>query len=203
MRGKEKCRALKEIRRQIAEANDISLVISECTYQGECRGTCPKCESELRFLERELAIRQGLGKAVAVVGLSTGVCASMTACSPTSLFSDPPAMEEDLAGDTTLYGEDMPGNLAPDEEDPVSTEHTDTGEGSTNNAVENDSSDTSNTLENQTEEDPENGTQDITESGTDNASGSEIEGELAIEGDIAPYEPADAVCIPDGEPANE
>lgn len=191
MRGKEKCRALKEIRRQIAEANDISLVISECTYQGECKGTCPKCESELRFLERELAIRQGLGKAVAVVGLSAGVCASMTACSPTSLFDDPPVIEEDLVGEATLYEEDMPGNFTPDGEDPISAEHTDTGE---------DSSDASEPL---TEEDANNRTQDIAESETDDVSGGEIEGGLELAGDIAPYEPEDAACDPDGESANE
>lgn len=88
MRGKEKCRALKEIRRQIAEKNDIPYVVSQCTYQGECKGTCPKCEAELRYLERELAVRQGLGKAVAVVGISTTVCAGLTACSPVEMVKD-------------------------------------------------------------------------------------------------------------------
>lgn len=88
MRGKEKCKALKEIRRQIAEENDIAYAVSECTHQGECRGTCPKCEAELRYLERELAIRQGLGKAVAVVGISTSVCAGLTACSPVERVED-------------------------------------------------------------------------------------------------------------------
>lgn len=82
MKGKEKCKALKEIRRQIAEENDIAFAVSECTHQGDCKGTCPKCEAELRYLERELAIRQGLGKAVAVVGISASVCAGLTACAP-------------------------------------------------------------------------------------------------------------------------
>ncbi len=88
MRGKEKCRALKEIRRQIAAENDIPYAVSQCTYQGDCKGTCPKCESELRYLERELEIRKGLGKAVAVVGISTSVCAGLTACSPVNLIKD-------------------------------------------------------------------------------------------------------------------
>lgn len=88
MRGKEKCRALKEIRRQIARENDIPYVVSQCTYQGECRGTCPKCEAELRYLERELAIRKGLGKAVAVVGISASMCAGLTACSPVDRIQD-------------------------------------------------------------------------------------------------------------------
>lgn len=79
MKGKEKCRALKEIRRQIAEKNEIAYVVSECKHQGDCRGTCPKCESELRYLEAQLKIRQNLGKAVTIAGL----CATMpalTAC---------------------------------------------------------------------------------------------------------------------------
>lgn len=99
MRGKEKCKALKEIRRQIAEENDIPYVVSQCTHQGDCKGTCPKCESELRYLERELAIRQGLGKAVAVVGISTSVCAGLTACSPKDMIRD--SYYEELGGDTS------------------------------------------------------------------------------------------------------
>lgn len=88
MKGKEKCKALKEIRRQIAEKNDIAYVVSECTFQGECRGTCPKCESELKYLERELAIRQSLGKAVAIAGITAGVCTTLTACTPLEVLSD-------------------------------------------------------------------------------------------------------------------
>lgn len=88
MKGKEKCKALKEIRRQIAEKNDIPFAVSQCTHQGDCKGTCPKCESELRYLERELAIRQGLGKAVAIAGISIGACTAFTACSPTDTVVD-------------------------------------------------------------------------------------------------------------------
>ena len=88
MKGKAKCKALKEIRRQIAEQNDIPYAVSQCTYQGDCKGTCPKCEAELKYLERELAIRQGLGKAVAVAGISLGVCTSLTACSPVDTIKD-------------------------------------------------------------------------------------------------------------------
>jgi hypothetical protein len=72
-RGKQTCKILKEIRKQIAEENDIKLVIEECTYQGDCLGTCPKCEAEVRYLERELEKRQRLGKAAVVAGLSVGL----------------------------------------------------------------------------------------------------------------------------------
>lgn len=103
MKGKEKCKALKEIRRQIAEKNDIPFAVSQCTHQGDCKGTCPKCESELRYLERELAIRQGLGKAVAIAGISIGACATFTACSPMDTVTDflENIGRDELAGDVT------------------------------------------------------------------------------------------------------
>ena len=74
-KGKQTCKILKEIRKQIAAENDIDLVVSECTYQGDCLGTCPKCEAEVRYLERELEKRQRMGKAAMVAGLSSpSVC---------------------------------------------------------------------------------------------------------------------------------
>ena len=72
-RGKQTCKILKEIRKQIAEENDIKLVIEECTYKGDCLGTCPKCEAEVRYLEHELEKRQRMGKAAVVAGLSVGL----------------------------------------------------------------------------------------------------------------------------------
>ena len=75
-RGKNTCRILKDIRRQIAEANDIEYVTDECQYKGDCSGTCPKCESEVRYLEAQLAHRRGLGKAVAIAGISAGLLAA-------------------------------------------------------------------------------------------------------------------------------
>ena len=72
-KGKQTCKILKEIRKQIAEENDIELVVSECTYQGDCLGTCPKCEAEVLYLERELEKRQRMGKAAVIAGLSVGL----------------------------------------------------------------------------------------------------------------------------------
>lgn len=115
MKGKEKCKALKEIRQKIAEQNDIAFAVSECTHQGDCKGTCPKCEAELRYLERELAIRQNLGKAVVVAGISVGICAPLTACNPIETIGNviedvyysiiPP--EEDIAGKEEPAPEDI------------------------------------------------------------------------------------------------
>ncbi len=73
MRGKQKCKILKEIRQRIADENDIPYVTRECGYQGECKGTCPRCESELQYLERELARRRSLGKRVSVAALCVGM----------------------------------------------------------------------------------------------------------------------------------
>ena len=69
-RGKSTCKVLKEVRRKIADANDIPLQERECTHTGDCAGTCPYCESEVRYLERELSKRKSLGKAVAVAGIA-------------------------------------------------------------------------------------------------------------------------------------
>ena len=72
-KGKKTCKILKEIRRQIAEANDIEYVVDECQYKGDCLGTCPKCEAEVRYLEQQLHQRQLLGKAVVLAGVSVGM----------------------------------------------------------------------------------------------------------------------------------
>lgn len=76
MKGKDKCQILKEIRAQIAAANDIEWVTENCTHKGDCRGTCPKCEAEVASLEKALARRRALGKTVAVAGLSAGMIVS-------------------------------------------------------------------------------------------------------------------------------
>lgn len=85
MKGKDKCKILKEIRAQIAEANDIEWVTEQCTHKGECRGTCPKCESEVAALEKALARRKALGKTVAVAGISAGMIVSSAMTSSCAL----------------------------------------------------------------------------------------------------------------------
>ena len=78
-RGKHICNTLKEVRMQVAKANDIKYAPTECHHEGDCAGTCPKCEAEVRWLEQQLRKRRQLGKAVAVVGVSIGL-AALTAC---------------------------------------------------------------------------------------------------------------------------
>ena len=74
-RGKSICNVLKTIRKQVADANEIKYEPRECHHQGECRGTCPACEAEVRYLESQLSIRRQLGKAVAIMGISAGLSA--------------------------------------------------------------------------------------------------------------------------------
>ena len=50
-RGKKICKALKEVRLQVAKANDIEYAPTECHHEGDCAGTCPKCEAEVQYLE--------------------------------------------------------------------------------------------------------------------------------------------------------
>ena len=83
-KGKQTCKILKEIRRQIAVENDIEFVTSECTYKGDCKGTCPKCEAEVRYLERELEKRQRLGKVAVFAGMSLGTLLTAAACDTTA-----------------------------------------------------------------------------------------------------------------------
>lgn len=80
MKGKEKCKILKEIRQKIATENDIPFVTSKCKHKGDCLGTCPKCEAELVYLENELAKRRALGKRVALAGLIATFTIAGTSC---------------------------------------------------------------------------------------------------------------------------
>ena len=118
-RGKQTCKILKEIRRQIAEANDIEFVTSECRYKGDCLGTCPKCEAEVRYLEQQLRARSLAGKAVAIAGISA---ASIAMLMP--MTSDAQTMQEPqtllkgsipvIADTITVRGIVLSGDTLPD-----------------------------------------------------------------------------------------
>ena len=115
MSGKSRCKMLKEIRKRIADENDIPYATHECRYQGDCSGTCPRCESELRYLEKQLALRESLGKRVAVAALCAGMTFTAAGCTPLGLggnrragneieglvpyVENEPAPEPDLAGE--------------------------------------------------------------------------------------------------------
>ncbi len=76
-KGKSTCKLLKDIRQQIADANGISYRPKECHHKGDCTGTCPACEEEIRYLERELKARKGNGFGMKVAGIAAGICATV------------------------------------------------------------------------------------------------------------------------------
>ena len=77
VKGKSTCKLLKDIRQQIADANGISYQPKECHHKGDCAGTCPACEEEIRYLERELRARKGNGFGMKVAGIAAGICATV------------------------------------------------------------------------------------------------------------------------------
>ena len=60
---------LKELRKRIADANEIPYEIEECPHKGDCPGTCPKCEAEVRYLMEAIDKREQQGKPVVIEGL--------------------------------------------------------------------------------------------------------------------------------------
>ena len=76
-KGKSTCKLLKSIRQQIADANGISYQPKECHHKGDCAGTCPACEEEIRYLEHELKARKGNGFGMKVAGIAAGICATV------------------------------------------------------------------------------------------------------------------------------
>lgn len=108
MNGKSKCKILKDIRRQIAQNNDIDYVTSECKYQGDCSGTCPKCEAEVRYLEQELAKRHAAGKAVAVAGIAAALVIGAAGCG-----MDSPTTTTDATPSSTQQRETEPSTTSP------------------------------------------------------------------------------------------
>jgi len=77
VKGKSTCKLLKSIRQQIADANGISYQPKECHHKGDCTGTCPACEEEIRYLERELKARKGNGFGMKVAGIAAGICTTV------------------------------------------------------------------------------------------------------------------------------
>ena len=76
-KGKDICKALKEVRQQIADANNIRYQPCECHHKGDCSGTCPACEQEIRYIENQLKERSHKGINTKVIGIAASICATM------------------------------------------------------------------------------------------------------------------------------
>lgn len=125
--GHNICDTLNAIRKQIADANEIEYSPEECHFKGECNGTCPKCEQDVRNLEHELKLRQMAGKAIKVAGVAAGFV-TMTACSDgkpqrsisaDTLTDNTVKIKEPIPRDCRLVGDislNHKGNSADEEE---------------------------------------------------------------------------------------
>lgn len=113
MNGKQKCNILKNIRRDIAKANGIPLNIPECTHTGDCPGTCPRCEAEVRFLERGLEARKKRGFKIALAGISAGLIAvNTTSCDVIENLGNLINGGEQLDGDMAVESYVTEGSIA-------------------------------------------------------------------------------------------
>ena len=107
-RGRNICNQLKYVRKRIAEENGIPLELpwmakgsqqprigDECSFTGECRGTCPRCEAELRYIESTLADILRKGKMVTVAGVALG----LASCGNGPSGDEPDSIEYPLEGE--------------------------------------------------------------------------------------------------------
>ena len=110
--GKKKCEFLKSVRKQIADTNNIPYTPKQCTHEGECKGTCPACESEVRYIEKQLDMRRLAGDVVKIVGLTSIV--SLSACTPsTTKVTDYTPIDTTVTNDTdymdlTYFADSIP-----------------------------------------------------------------------------------------------
>ena len=109
-KGRSICNVLKAVRKAVADANGIEYEPRKCDFMGECQGTCPACEAEVRYVEREIALRRLAGKAVTVAGIAAGAL-SLTACGndiTDNLGQEQTAVKADTADKMFGLVEEMP-----------------------------------------------------------------------------------------------
>ncbi len=97
--GKNICAALKQVRKQVADANGIHYTPAPCRFDGDCSGTCPACESEVQYIESQLGRLRLAGKAVKVAGLAFGL--TMVAGCNSSPGTPPSAADKSAAANET------------------------------------------------------------------------------------------------------
>ena len=107
--GKPICDTLKSIRKQIADANDIPYAPIKCALEDDCLGTCPTCESEMRYIEDQLNIRKMAGKAVKIVGLATVM--TLASCNDVQHPQPQPSVENNPVDTVELIPESADSSL--------------------------------------------------------------------------------------------
>lgn len=100
---RKKCEHLKEIRKNVADALGVELNQSVCTFEGECKGTCPKCEQEEQKLSKALLLK-GTAVAASAAILLTGCTVEPEVL--TGDMQDPEYYEDELEGEPTLVEDD-------------------------------------------------------------------------------------------------
>ena len=122
-KNKEKCVALKEIRKNLAEKIGIDLKQTECTFQGKCSGTCPKCKQEEETLNKKILQQTVAASVLATMSIGITGCGNFYV--QDSLSGDVSIVEEDIdyenemeeiTNETTINKEDICEN------DPLSSD---------------------------------------------------------------------------------
>ena len=129
--GKKTCEKLKDLRKQVAEANGIEYEPAECTYEGDCPGTCPRCDAELADLQRQLDEKEARGEEI-VYGDGTMSVSVLTEEVPKDLKEDEYSYPETgytLMGDiTTVDMENTMGYIISKDELPEGEDEAAKGE---------------------------------------------------------------------------
>lgn len=105
---KEKCKKLKEIRKNVADSIGVDLHQTECTYEGVCKGTCPKCAQEERQLNQALLGRAALVTGVAAMSIGLAGCQQTTTLEgDAAIVTEAPQTTEDIEGGEDWSSEEL------------------------------------------------------------------------------------------------
>lgn len=96
---REKCDHLKQIRKTVADSLGVDLKQTVCTYEGECSGTCPKCQQEEKVLSK--ALLQGAAVAASTAILLAGCGTERIELNLDGDLGIPPFEEEMIDGNMT------------------------------------------------------------------------------------------------------
>lgn len=106
--GRKICDVLKEIRGKIAKEGNLELNQKECTYKGECSGTCLTCEAELKKINETFSHK----KLLAIAG-ATSFVLPIAGCSTNQ--TEEIQGDFELREDILIAKEDTTNNELPDD----------------------------------------------------------------------------------------